>query len=67
MEVIISTCFRIMLFQIEIKQNITKTQKQVKFQNYVILDRNKTLKNGSNNKYVFQNYVILDRNKTKYN
>ena len=35
-----------------------------RFQNYVILDRNKTGWFGINLFSRFQNYVILDRNKT---
>ena len=34
------------------------------FQNYVILDSNKTAKVKNRDKLMFQNYVILDSNKT---
>ena len=34
------------------------------FQNYVILDRNKTTEGTQAQGQKFQNYVILDRNKT---
>ena len=37
---------------------------ELQFQNYVILDRNKTNKNNMKTTKEFQNYVILDRNKT---
>ena len=36
------------------------------FQNYVILDSNKTKNIPSPNRIKFQNYVILDSNKTNY-
>ena len=35
------------------------------FQNYVILDRNKTIEMICDWLGAFQNYVILDRNKTR--
>ena len=34
------------------------------FQNYVILDSNKTIGSSGNYAKMFQNYVILDSNKT---
>ena len=53
-----------MLFQIVIKQDIQILAKASGFQNYVILDSNKTKGALFVARKKFQNYVILDSNKT---
>ena len=57
-------CFRIMLFQIVIKQHCIDCIPSILFQNYVILDSNKTGADIWRCSCLFQNYVILDSNKT---
>ena len=53
-----------MLFQIVIKQTLGYYEINDGFQNYVILDSNKTEIKTAIEHIMFQNYVILDSNKT---
>ena len=62
--VIMKASFRIVLFQIVMKQWVTKSVENNVFQNCVILDSNETYFLMKGGKAQFQNCVILDSNET---